>query len=129
MWTSDSNKAYITVTSHFIFNDHLYSPVIATREIPEVYTGLNIAALLSNILIEWRIKDDKVVTIVSDNGANIKNAINESLCKHHHPCVAHTLNLSVNEAILSNKEFLDVFKKMSNTGRTFQTQCFSIGKN
>lgn len=110
MWTSDSNRAYITVTSHFIFNDHLYSPVIATREIREAHTGLNIATLLSNILIEWGIKD-KIVTVVSDNGANIKNAINEHLCKHHHPCVAHTLNLSVNEAISSNKEFLDVLKK------------------
>lgn len=89
MWTSDSNRAYITVTSHFIFNDHLYSPVIATREMREAHTGLNIATLLSNILIEWGIKD-KIVTIVSDNGANIKNAINEHLCKHHHPCVAHT---------------------------------------
>lgn len=77
MWTSDSNRAYITVT--FIFNDHLYSPVIATREMREAHTGLNIAALLSNILIEWGIKD-KIVTIVSDNGANIKNAINKHLC-------------------------------------------------
>lgn len=110
MWISDSNRAYITVASHFIFNDNLYSPVIATREMREAHTCLNIATLLSNILTEW-VFDDKIVTIVSDNGANIKNAINEHLCKHHHPCVAHTLNLSINEAISSNTEFLDVLKK------------------
>jgi len=33
MWTSDSNKGYITVTCHFIFDDKLYSPVLATREV------------------------------------------------------------------------------------------------
>jgi len=33
MWTSDYNKSYITVTCHFIFDNHLYSPVLATREV------------------------------------------------------------------------------------------------
>lgn len=31
MWTSDNNRAYLTVTCHFIFDDRLYSPVLATR--------------------------------------------------------------------------------------------------
>jgi len=42
---------------------------------------------------------------------NIKNAINEHLHKYHHPCVAHTLNLIVNDAITSNEELLNVLKK------------------
>ena len=50
------------------------------------HTGVNIGNLLSGILNEWDIKD-KIVTIVSDNGANIKNAINVHLSKYHHPCV------------------------------------------
>ncbi|KAL4090646.1 hypothetical protein QTP88_025440 [Uroleucon formosanum] len=110
MWTSDSNRAYLTVTCHFIFNDRLYSPVLATREIIKIHTGANIATSISDILIEWGILD-KIVTIVSDNGANIKNAINEHLRKYHHPCVAHTLNLIVNDAITSNEELLNVLKK------------------
>jgi len=65
---------------------------------------------MSDILIEWGILD-KIVTIVSDNGANIKNAINEHLNKYHHPCVTHTSNLIVNDTINSNEELLNVFRK------------------
>ncbi|XP_022172647.1 zinc finger BED domain-containing protein 1-like [Myzus persicae] len=109
MWTSDSQKSYITVTCHFIYNDNLYSPVIATREVCESHTGENIASALSYIFNEWNITH-KIVTIVSDSGANIKNAINKHLKKYHHPCVAHTLNLSVNDAINKNTELLQVLK-------------------
>jgi len=109
MWTSDSTRSYITVTCHFIFNDCLYSPVLATEEVKESHTGENIASALSNIFNEWNISN-KIVTIVSDNGANIKHAINNHLLKYHHPCVAHTLNLSVNESINQNTEFLRVLK-------------------
>lgn len=84
-----------------------YSPVLATREVYGSHTGENIASLLTDIFNEWQIYD-KIVTIVSDNGANIKNAINQHLFKHHHPCVVHTLNLSVNEAITNNNELNQV---------------------
>jgi len=109
MWTSDSNKAYITVTCHFIFDDILYSPVLATREVHDSHTGENIAASLRLIFNEWEI-GNKIVTVVSDNGANIKSAINQYLKKHHHPCVAHTLNLSVIEAINNNNELSQVIQ-------------------
>ncbi|CAI6373848.1 unnamed protein product [Macrosiphum euphorbiae] len=109
MWTSDSNKAYITVTCHFIFDDILYSPVLATREVHDSHTGENIAASLRLIFNEWEI-GNKIVTIVSDNGANIKNAINQHLKKHHQPCVAHALNLSVIEAINNNNELSQVIQ-------------------
>jgi hypothetical protein len=49
--------------------------------------------------------------VVSDNGSNIKNAINEHLLKHYHPCVAHTLNLSINEAINGNSDINQILKK------------------
>lgn len=110
MWTSDSNKSYITVTCHFIFDDQLYSPVIATKDVSDRHTGQNIAATLTNIFNEWNIAN-KIITVVSDNGSNIKNAINEHLLKHHHPCVAHTLNLSINEAINGNSDINQILKK------------------
>ncbi|XP_025422227.1 zinc finger BED domain-containing protein 1-like [Sipha flava] len=102
IWTSDNNIPYLTVTCHFILDTRLYSPILATRDMRESHTGVNISNLLSDILNEWSIKD-KIVTIVSDNRANIKNAINVHLGKYHHPYVVHTLSLSINEAIMSNK--------------------------
>ncbi|KAE9528899.1 hypothetical protein AGLY_012474 [Aphis glycines] len=127
IWTSNNNIAYLTVTCHFIFDDRLYSPVLATREMHESHTGVNIANLLSDILNEWGIKA-KIVTIVSDNGSNIKNAINVHLSKHHHPYVAHTLNLSINEAIMSNKDLLDVLKKCRTLVGHFKHSVFASEK-
>ncbi|KAL4141795.1 hypothetical protein QTP88_004363 [Uroleucon formosanum] len=67
MWTSDSNKSYITMTCHFIFDDQLYSPIIATKEVSDRHTGQNIAATLTNIFNDWNIAN-KIITVVSDNG-------------------------------------------------------------
>ncbi|KAL4120989.1 hypothetical protein QTP88_013580 [Uroleucon formosanum] len=110
MWTSDCNKSYLTVTCHFIHNNRLHSPVLATREVKDSHTSLNIATALTHIFNGWSIAN-KIVTIVSDNGSNIKNAINEHLLKYHHLCVAHTLNLSVNEAINGNFDVHQILKK------------------
>lgn len=110
IWTSDSNVAYITVTGHFIFKDELWARVLATRDLPGSHTSENIAIALNSIFNEWNI-DNKIMTVVSDNGANIKKAIGDNLQKFHHPCVAHTLNLSVTEAISKNERLSAILKK------------------
>ncbi|XP_055843611.1 uncharacterized protein LOC129910301 [Episyrphus balteatus] len=101
MWASDSNRAFLSVTCHFIFKNKIYSAVLETKEVPERHTAENIGNILMNILQEWCILT-KVVTIVSDNGANIKKTICDVLKKPHHPCIAHTLNLCVTDAIKNN---------------------------
>lgn len=110
MWSSDSNKAYITVTAHFIHDYEMKSLALATEEIPITHTSLNIGTAISNILNEWKIHE-KVVTVVTDNAANMKSAVTEQLKKHHHPCVAHTLNLSVQESIKENKQVTSLLCK------------------
>nr|XP_022901763.1 zinc finger BED domain-containing protein 1-like [Onthophagus taurus] len=110
IWTSDSNKAYLTVTSHFFYDDFIHNAVLATKEIPEAHTGVNIASALSEIFNVWEI-DYKIISIVSDNGANIKNAIIGQLQKEHHPCIAHTLNLCVTDALKSTEPVMRLIKK------------------
>ncbi|CAH0730259.1 unnamed protein product, partial [Brenthis ino] len=46
MWTSDSNKAYLTVTIHFIYNSKLISQTISTTEVMEEHSSI----ILSNVL-------------------------------------------------------------------------------
>lgn len=110
IWSSDSNKAFLTLTCHFVHNDEIYNPVLANIEISEAHTGANLASALSTLFQQWSLQD-KIVTIISDNGANIKNAINEHLKKWHHPCVAHTLNLCVTDSIHCNDLLTQLLKK------------------
>lgn len=64
---------------------------------------------MRNIISKWQLYD-KIVTIVSDNGANVKNAIIEHLRKYYHPCVAHTLNL-ITKDTLSCDELKPIISK------------------
>lgn len=102
-WQSQSTKSFLSVTVHYIKDFKLMSSVLSTKEVVEAHTALNTSAALMGILNEWEIFD-KITTIVTDNAANMKKAVIEELRKHHHPCVAHTINLTVTEAITSNKE-------------------------
>lgn len=104
LWTSSSNKSYITVTGHFIFDFKQYSVVLGTNELTTAHTGENIAEAIMNIFQNYNIAD-KIVTIVTDNGSNMKKAVSEYLKKYNHFCVAHTLNLSVQETVSGSKEF------------------------
>lgn len=110
IWSSNSNKSFITVTCHYICNYEIHARVLATQEILGSHTGENISLQLREILNEWGVFD-KVTTIVSDNAANMKNAINDYLQKHRHPCIAHTLNLSVQEALTNNSNLSLLLKK------------------
>ncbi|XP_030764079.1 zinc finger BED domain-containing protein 1-like [Sitophilus oryzae] len=114
MWTSDNNIGYITVTCHYIWDSILFSRVLATQDATLImstpsHTSKNLAEAITTILNEWNVYN-KTATVVSDNAANIKCAINDHLKMHHHPCVAHTLNLSVNEA-LKDSALMELLKK------------------
>ncbi|CAG9829737.1 unnamed protein product [Diabrotica balteata] len=110
IWTSDSNKAYITVTAHFIFKSVLRAHVLSTRELPGSHTGENISLMLGDIFHHWKI-ENKIIAVVSDNGANIKSAISNYLQIFHLPCVAHTLNLIVTKSLTDVAELNDILKK------------------
>lgn len=110
LWTSSSNKSYITVTGHFIHNFEFYSVVLATKEVKTTHTGENIGEAITNILETFHVLH-KVVTIVTDNGSNMKKAVSDYLKKYNHYCVAHTLNLCVQDAVNANKEFLTIVSK------------------
>ncbi|CAG9840810.1 unnamed protein product [Diabrotica balteata] len=110
IWTSGSTKAFLTLTCHFIHNDKLWNTVLATEEFSERHTGENTANMLKSMFEVWNI-DKKIVAVVSDNGANIKNAIIEHLNLRHHACVAHTLNLSVQEAISKDETVKQLIAK------------------
>lgn len=50
------------------------------------------------ILLNWKVFD-KIVTVITVNAPNTKYSVNEHLKEHHHSSVAHTLNLSVIDAL------------------------------
>ncbi|XP_044312889.1 E3 SUMO-protein ligase ZBED1-like [Drosophila rhopaloa] len=100
LWTSRANEGYITITCHFISNNFkLESAILSTQHLltPTNHTAANIAKTIKSVLDDWAIAQ-KVVCLVSDNDASMKKAC-VSLKYKHLPCVAHTINLLVQDIL------------------------------
>lgn len=93
MWTSWSTEAYLTVSCHFIDNWQMQQFVLETRCFPGQHTADNISLELKRITDEWAITQ-KVIAVVTDNGANMDSAVHKAGWKYY-PCIAQTLNLVI----------------------------------
>ena len=97
-WTSATTENYLAVTAHFLNRDfQMESCLLDCSKFGERHTQENLKQELIRITKEWKI-EDKVMLIVTDNAANIVNAVKLAKFKHL-PCFAHTLNLVVQKGI------------------------------
>lgn len=98
-WTSCATDSYITITAHYV-NDEwdLQSHVLQTRVFNDSHTGVNLAALLQDVLREWNITE-KNPALVTDNARNMLVAGAGAEITPHVRCVAHTLNLASQKAL------------------------------
>ena len=98
LWTSRTKESYLTITCHFVTSTwELKSLVLETFGFEKDHTAENIAASFQKTAEEWGISR-KVVAMVTDNAANVVAAVRHTGWTHV-PFFAHTLNLSVSEAI------------------------------
>ena len=76
MWTSRHNEAYTGIAIHFVNATYqLKSYLLETLEFQEAHTGADIAEELQVILKDWRLPQDKISAITTDNGTNIVAAL------------------------------------------------------
>ncbi|XP_022818628.1 zinc finger BED domain-containing protein 4-like [Spodoptera litura] len=75
------------------------------------HTGVNLASEMLRVTDEWKVTQ-KILLAVTDNGANIKKAVEKDLGWKHFGCYAHTLNLAVQESIQRSEEVNAVINKV-----------------
>jgi len=94
-WTETKNeKSFLGLTVHYLKGTSLKSHCFAVAELNERHTAHYIREILEKIFSDWQIDKSKIVTVVTDNGANVVAAINKIFGKNRHtPCFAHTINL------------------------------------
>jgi len=64
-----------------------------------------LAEVLVDSLQNWNISNEKVVAVVNDSAANIKNTVTDIYgCDRQISCLAHTVNLVVEKAIDKTQE-------------------------
>lgn len=110
MWTSRATEAYLTVSCHMIDeNWQMVAYMLETCSVPGQHTADNICAQLTRITEEWGITD-KILAVVTDNGANMVAAVRKAGWAHY-PCFAHTLNLVVKDSIKALPDLLELQQK------------------
>ena len=89
-WSGCHNRSYISVTAHFVNPSwNLKHYCLQVQEITESHTAVNLADDLRNSLEQWETLD-QLVTITTDNAANITNATVNELELPHFGCVGIT---------------------------------------
>ncbi len=99
MWTSTNNDAFLAVTAHYWHEASLslMSSVLDCAQFEGKHTGVRIKDDLKRVMEAFHLVG-KVLTIVTDNGANMVKACTEMLLRRL-ACYAHNLNLIAMDAI------------------------------
>ncbi|GBB89806.1 hypothetical protein RclHR1_16600002 [Rhizophagus clarus] len=138
LWTSKSRQGYLGITCTFINSQWKLKELTLTIEyIRYPHTAEHILETLESVLEEWEIRD-KVYTITTDNGSNVKKAINNMRGVKWLGCVAHTLHLVVGKGmipaqvlIMRAKRLIDFFMRSKQSERLeiIQKKISDIAKN
>lgn len=108
-WTSRVTTSFMAITCHFIENWHMSSCLLDCFEFSERHTAENLANELLRVAAEWGL-EKKVVCCLTDNAANVTKAV--TLTKWPHlPCLAHTINLVVRDALKGPQPIIDKVKE------------------
>src|SRR6266498_814235 len=77
LWTSHSKHGYLGLTATWINqNFEIMNVLLEITYFPTPHTAIEIASTIKKIMQKWKI-EDRVITITTDNGANIVSAIHE----------------------------------------------------
>ncbi|XP_047532135.1 E3 SUMO-protein ligase ZBED1-like [Vanessa atalanta] len=111
-WTSRKTESYLAVTGHYINREfELKTILLDCCSFPGHHTAVNIAAELRLILDDYNLAH-KVNFAVSDNAANVTNAVKDHLGWKHYGCYAHSLNLVLQDSVEIFNDSLTKVKKI-----------------
>jgi len=116
LWTAKSKTGYIGITGHWVDeNFKPYDILIAIESILYPHTAITISNYLEKYIEDYRL-GNKVVCVVTDNGSNMKAAVNNLNKKNKKiqrlPCVAHTLQLTVIKSLESINKQVKRYRKL-----------------
>ena len=105
-WTSPFTQAFMAITGYFIDKDWQYREVLLGFEpLHGTHSGTNLSSVVLDILLQHKI-EGRVFAITTDNASNnqtlvdtLQQAISEDITLIRVPCLAHVIQLSLNELL------------------------------
>jgi hypothetical protein len=108
-WTSThTTESFMSLTAHWISDDfgRKYA-VLHCEKFDGQPTGVRLAGALNDMLHAWNIEKAKVHAVLRDNAANIVKGLRDAEVVSV-SCFAHTLQLSIHDAILCQQSVADL---------------------
>ncbi|XP_060769444.1 zinc finger BED domain-containing protein 4-like [Neoarius graeffei] len=114
IWTSDvSPTSMLSLTAQWVDeNFKLRQVVLQSQEFKGSHTAGAISDAFNRMFESWQIDRARVHAVVSDNARNMVKAMEDNGLKGIR-CMAHTLQIAVNEGVLSQRSIVDIIS----TGR------------
>ena len=108
-WSSSVNDtALLSLTAHWIDSQFKrVSAVLNAQCLTEAHTGEYIAAQVLSMLEKWEIALQRVHLVITDNASNMAKAMRDASLPHF-GCFAHSLQLAINDGLLSQKIVKDI---------------------
>ena len=107
LWTSRATHPYLSYTVHFITrNWEMNSFCLESIPLFEDHTGANISESITDIMANWQLPPDKLVTTTTDNGSNFVAAFNSKGWMRL-SCFGHCLDLAIQNSTRYNSVFMN----------------------
>ncbi|KAK7886511.1 hypothetical protein WMY93_026132 [Mugilogobius chulae] len=108
IWTSDvSQVSMLSLTAQWLDEDfNLHKTTLHSQELPGSHTADAISQAFEGMLETWHIAKGKVHVVLRDNARNMIKALSQCGLSSL-GCMAHTLQLAVHEAVLSQRSISD----------------------
>jgi hypothetical protein len=124
LWTACNRTGYLGITGSYVDNNFIMNEVtLAVTYVRYPHTANHIREVLEYIINEWNLKG-KILSITTDNGSNIKKAVNDMEGIDWLGCKAHTLQLVVGKGLMPvkilvarAKRLIDFFMKPKQSER------------
>ena len=98
----------LSLTAHWLTEEFVKkSDVPHVQPLEESHTGEYLAQVYKKMLTGWEINQDQVHLVLRDNAANMAKAMREASLPSL-GCFAHTLQLVVDDGVLSQRAVMDV---------------------
>jgi hypothetical protein len=129
LWSSRSKHGYLGLTATWINqNFEIMNVLLEISYFPAPHTAKAIADTIKNMIQKWEI-EDRVITITTDNGANIVAAIRELTSIKRLSCAAHTLQLAIGKGLklvevltTRTKQLINFFSTQKQVERLIKVQ-------
>jgi hypothetical protein len=129
LWSSRSKHGYLGLTATWINqNFEIMDVLLEIIYFPTPHTAEAIANTIKSIIIKWEI-ENHVVSITTDNGANMIAAIRKLAPIKRFSCAAHTLQLAIGKGLklvevltMHAKQLINFFSTQKQVERLIKIQ-------